>query len=89
MVIWISIYFIGVFVCGLVQLYTQHLRLVGVDRRRCSAVKDVPIQWDAMIGQNVLHIIACEMNPEYFRMVFYIINSITHVARAVVSALVA
>ena len=34
MVIWISIYFIGVFVCGLVQLYTQHLRLVGVDRRR-------------------------------------------------------
>ena len=34
MVIWISIYFIGVFVCGLVQLYTQHLRLVGLDRRR-------------------------------------------------------
>ncbi|CBK99523.1 hypothetical protein FP2_21470 [Faecalibacterium prausnitzii L2-6] len=42
-----------------------------------------------MIGQNVLHIIACEMNPEYFRMVFYIINPITHVVGAVVSALVA
>ena len=35
----------------------QHLIL-----RQCSAVKDVLIQWDAVIGQNVLYIIASEMN---------------------------
>ena len=35
----------------------QHLIL-----RQSSAVKDVLIQWDAVIGQNVLYIIASEMN---------------------------
>ena len=36
-----------------------------------------------MIGQNVLHIIAGEMNPEYFRMVFYIINVFLNLFRLV------
>ena len=52
MLVWISIYFIGVFVCGLFQLYTQHLRLVGVDRRRWhhppperSPYKPIEVWW--------------------------------------------
>ena len=56
----------------------QHLIL-----RQSSAVKDVLIQWDAMISQNVLHVIASEMNPEYFRMVFYIINVFLNLFRLV------
>ena len=65
MVIWISIYFIGVFVCGLVQLYTQHLRLVGVDRRRWhhpperSPYKPIEVWWMFSRGEFAAFLLNC------------------------------
>ena len=70
MVIWISIYFIGVFVCGLVQLYTQHLRLVGVDRRRWhhppperSPYKPIEVWWMFSRGEFAAFLLNCFAVP--------------------------
>lgn len=42
--------------------------------RQCSTVKDVLIQRDAMVLQNVLNVIASKMNPEHLRVIFNIVN---------------
>ena len=72
MVIWISIYFIGVFVCGLVQLYTQHLRLVGVDRRRWhhppperSPYKPIEVWWMFSRGEFAAFLLNCFAVPGF------------------------
>ena len=77
MVIWISIYFIGVFVCGLVQLYTQHLRLVGVDRRRWhhppperSPYKPIEVWWMFSRGEFAAFLLNCFAVPGLLLLTF-------------------
>ena len=42
--------------------------------RQCATVKNVLVQGDSVIVQDVFDIISCKVNPEHLWMIFYIIN---------------